>query len=297
MTIPEDIHSLALKVLEFKTMVYTDKKWYVYNPDNGIYIKCDKTDMIQQLNDLCDVLPEYDYYIDRITYKKQALKELQKLCTRTVEFDKHSHLLGMPNGVLDLSTREVRPGKPSEYITMVTSVPYSPDTPTENIEKVLKEVFPVDLERIRALSIFAKSLYPTEDSPVLNYSKTCSGKTTMQRLLADTLNDYSTLVAVPIKTLLNPKGYLKNKRHAYCEPGIKELTRHLPTLLKTKFPLSVHLTSYILPDTHEPMQCIRYRADFSEKMGRVHYYGHAYESIKTGLLKLLVERHFQDAGV
>ncbi len=247
MTIPEDIHSLALKVLEFKTLLYIDRKWFMYNPDSGVYIKRTGAQVIQEMNKLYDVLPEYHYYLTKIMYKKQVLEKLKKLCTRTVEFDKHAHLLGMPNGVIDLATMEVRPGRPLEYITMTTSVPYSPDTSTEDIERVLKEVFPVDSEREYALTVFAKSLFPTEDSPVLNYSNSFSGKTTMQRLLSDTLNDYSE--RVPIKTLLNPKGYLKNKRHAYCDLGTKEFSHHIFTF---KDKISSVCTSYRLRASRHP---------------------------------------------
>src|SRR5262249_38912430 len=53
-------------------------------------------------------------------------------------------LLGVPNGVVDLRTGELRRGRPDDRITLQTRAPYVPDAPCQRWEQFLRELFPSD---------------------------------------------------------------------------------------------------------------------------------------------------------
>jgi P4 family phage/plasmid primase-like protien len=56
--------------------------------------------------------------------------------------DPHPHLLGFPNGVLDLNTRIVRGYQPGDLVSLTLGCPYDPDAQAPRFRKFLREVFP-----------------------------------------------------------------------------------------------------------------------------------------------------------
>lgn len=56
-------------------------------------------------------------------------------------WDDEPWLLGCPNGVVDLATGELRDGKPSDRITLQTSVPFDPTAPCERWSAFMQEIF------------------------------------------------------------------------------------------------------------------------------------------------------------
>jgi len=59
----------------------------------------------------------------------------------TVDFDTDPWLLGVPNGVVDLRTGELRGGAPEDGITMQTRVPYNPDAKAPLWEETVRTIF------------------------------------------------------------------------------------------------------------------------------------------------------------
>ena len=62
-------------------------------------------------------------------------------------WDSTSGLLGAPNGVIDLRTGELRPGRPEDRITMQTGVEYDPTASCPRWERFLTEVLVAAVRR------------------------------------------------------------------------------------------------------------------------------------------------------
>jgi putative DNA primase/helicase len=64
------------------------------------------------------------------------------------DFDRDPFLLGVPNGVVDLRTGELRGASPEDRITMQTRVPYNPDAKAPLWERTVAEIFQKDPELV-----------------------------------------------------------------------------------------------------------------------------------------------------
>lgn len=61
--------------------------------------------------------------------------------SHTVDYDTDPWLLGVPNGVIDLRTGELRGGHPEDGITMQTATPYNPSAKAPLWEQTVEQVF------------------------------------------------------------------------------------------------------------------------------------------------------------
>ncbi|MDA1010792.1 MAG: phage/plasmid primase, P4 family, partial [Chloroflexi bacterium] len=66
-------------------------------------------------------------------------------------WDREPLLIGVENGVLDLATGQLRPGRPEDRISLAAPVPYRPDALCPRWEQFLQEVFLGDAELIAFL--------------------------------------------------------------------------------------------------------------------------------------------------
>jgi putative DNA primase/helicase len=57
-------------------------------------------------------------------------------------WDQHRHLLGAPNGVIDLRSGELRQAQPDERVTMCVGIDYAPDARSLLWERALADIFP-----------------------------------------------------------------------------------------------------------------------------------------------------------
>jgi putative DNA primase/helicase len=80
--------------------------------------------------------------------QKEVVAALQNLLAFSpVQFDSNPYLLGVSNGVIDLRTKEFRPYRPDDHISLGISTAYDPEAKCPGIEKFLEEVCPNEIDR------------------------------------------------------------------------------------------------------------------------------------------------------
>jgi putative DNA primase/helicase len=103
-------------------------------------------------------------------------------------------LLGVPNGVVDLRTGELRRGRPEDGITLQTSVPYDAFAPCVRWERFIREVFAGDDALIdfivRAIGYSITGI-TSEQVLFFGYGVGANGKGTLTNTLKHVLGDYA----------------------------------------------------------------------------------------------------------
>ncbi len=108
-------------------------------------------------------------------------------------WDNDPWLLGVPNGVVDLRTGELRPGQPHDRLTMQTGVPYDPDANGSRWTQFVQEIFPEDqllgdfLQRAIGYSLTGIT---TEQVLFLLYGTGANGKGSLTNTIKRVLGDY-----------------------------------------------------------------------------------------------------------
>ena len=109
------------------------------------------------------------------------------------DWDSDLWLLGVENGVLNLRTGRLRKGRPSDRITMSTSVPYVPNAASPVWERAVSQIFgEEDLPDYvhRALG-YSLTGITKEQCLFMNWGAGANGKSTVLRTVAQVLGDYS----------------------------------------------------------------------------------------------------------
>jgi len=130
------------------------------------------------------------------------------------KIDEARHLMSFSNGVLDLSEKEFRDGRPEDYITKCTRIPYYPlsyyqEHQPELIDAVhefMRQIFPIPavaryMWEHLASSLFGKNLQQTFN---IYYGSGSNGKSLLTELMNAALGDYFGLVPVTILTEKRP---------------------------------------------------------------------------------------------
>ncbi len=108
-------------------------------------------------------------------------------------WDRDPWLLGVNNGVVDLKTGELRPGRPEDRITMTTGVGFDPEAKCPRWEQFLVEVFG-DTDLIdwlwRSLG-YSTSGDTTEQCIFMGYGVGANGKGVFGGAIHSTLGDYA----------------------------------------------------------------------------------------------------------
>lgn len=98
------------------------------------------------------------------------------------ELDKHSHLIGVRNGVVDLTTGHLMPADPAHRITKVCGCDYSPGARAPLFEQTIRDVFNDDPEMVdyfwRSIG-YAAMGRPTEDILYIPFGNGANGKSTV----------------------------------------------------------------------------------------------------------------------
>jgi P4 family phage/plasmid primase-like protien len=239
----KDTLQIADRIREKVDLLYVQKEWYLFNTVSGIYERKEDFEidalMVSEMKD-----EEEGEWLNKIGYRSNLTRDLEKRCSSKVELDKNPDLLGFKNGVYDLSKDLFRIGKKEEYISMVCGVEYKPGTDTKLAESVIESIFPNAVER--QYSIYRLSLcldaHNREQAITFNYGYTASnGKSFLMERMCNVLGDYSdsftsNLLTSKMRSVGEANVSLinfKNKRFMYCsepESGSKLNTNFIKLL-------------------------------------------------------------------
>ena len=114
------------------------------------------------------------------------------------ELDKHSHLLGVGNGAIDLRTGDLLPPTKEHRITIVTDVLYNPDARAPLFEETVGDVFFDDVGMIQFFArLMGYSLLgqPDQDVIVLPFGGGCNGKSTVVGAIRETLGAHAKMAS------------------------------------------------------------------------------------------------------
>lgn len=124
------------------------------------------------------------------------------------EWDRHSHLLGVQNGIVDLTQGKLIPGNMDELIRKVASVDFTPDTDATRWEQFLLEITGGDVEVVaflqRLLGYCITGNTKDHILPVF-YGRGRNGKDTFIETIGYVLGDYAS--AGTSDLLIEQSGY------------------------------------------------------------------------------------------
>ena len=115
------------------------------------------------------------------------------LATISTNFDSDTRFLGAPNGVVDLSTGEVRTPRPEDHITKLLGAPWDLDAKSSRFDDVLAHALPDEEVRKFLQQLAGLTLGGVAEENVLPiiYGVTRSSKGTILDALASALGDYA----------------------------------------------------------------------------------------------------------
>lgn len=108
--------------------------------------------------------------------------------------DSRSHLLGVRNGVVDLSTGVFRQGRQDDYITMRCGCDYIPNATSPLFDQTLIEVFKGDREMADFFMVcigYALTGNPTQDMLFIPFGSGSNGKSTILGVIRRVFGDYA----------------------------------------------------------------------------------------------------------
>ncbi|MEX3961660.1 phage/plasmid primase, P4 family [Paraburkholderia sp. EG286B] len=110
------------------------------------------------------------------------------------ELDKHSHLLGCANGVIDLKTGRLLPPDKTHRITVVTPIEYDPGATAPLFEQTVREVFfdeAGQIEFFERLVGYSLTAVPREDLLVIPFGGGSNGKSTVLGAIRNALGAHA----------------------------------------------------------------------------------------------------------
>lgn len=129
--------------------------------------------------------------LDALLYLAQAERPIADTGDN---WDTDPMLAGAPNGVIDLRTGRLRPGRREDRITMSVAVPFDPDATCPRFERFIVEVFAGDRELVDFVqrAIGCSLTGDTSDQCLfLCYGKGGNGKGTLTQTLSFVFGDYA----------------------------------------------------------------------------------------------------------
>ena len=110
------------------------------------------------------------------------------------ELDKHSHFLGVRNGVVDLRTGALLPPDPELRITLTAACNYEPRAKAPVFERTISDVFYDDPEMVEfVMRTFGYALCgsPTEDIMFIAFGNGANGKSTIFNAVRKAFGGYA----------------------------------------------------------------------------------------------------------
>ncbi len=127
-------------------------------------------------------------------------------------WDADPWLMGVVNGVVDLRTGRLRPGRRDDHITMSTAVPFDPDQPCPRWERFVAEIFAADaaqIDYVQQAAGYSLTGDTSEQCLFLQDGTGANGKGTFSNTLAETLGAYA--YTMPFSTIeLNQRSAIPN---------------------------------------------------------------------------------------
>jgi putative DNA primase/helicase len=121
-------------------------------------------------------------------------KALKPIADAGEQWDRDPYLFGVPNGVVDLKTEALRPGRPADGITLQTTVAYDATATCPRWERFVSEIFAGNDELMtfiqRAIG-YSLTGITTEQVLFLLYGTGSNGKGTLTNTLKRVLGDYA----------------------------------------------------------------------------------------------------------
>jgi putative DNA primase/helicase len=169
----------------------------------------------------------------RLTNLQAIAKDLAPITDAGDRWDTISHLLGTPDGVVDLRTGDLRRAQPDECVTMRTSVAYDPDAQSELWQRTLATIFPDATERAFlqvALGYSATGEMNLDKWFLPNGEKGRNGKGTLLGATGSALGDYAMEIDAStfdkrVTTAYN-LAQLPGKRFVHCSEAGNTTTLH-----------------------------------------------------------------------
>lgn len=210
----KDTSQVAKKILNYKNLIYTEKKWYLYNEDSGIYETKDDLDILELIEEVAEYMKndnieaDWHSWIGKVSYKENLVRELKAKSskifkTKNIKLDSDNFLLGFDNGVLDLNTEIFRKGLVNEYTTMKCGINYDEKTDSSLAFNFLSEIFPIQEELDYAINKFSLSLegFNREQMITFAYGVTASnGKSYLMDRMRHIMGDYGGTFPVTLLT-------------------------------------------------------------------------------------------------
>lgn len=131
---------------------------------------------------------------------------MRPIATTADAWDPDPWVLGCENGVVDLRTGRLRPGRPEEMISRSTGIAYDPAALCPRWERFLAEVFAGDEELVDWYGLLlGMSLVGTaqEEILALHHGLGNNGKSVAVRAQRHAIGEYA--VVIPVETLVNAK--------------------------------------------------------------------------------------------
>lgn len=110
------------------------------------------------------------------------------------ELDRSSHLLGVQNGVVDLTTGQLLPPDPDHHITLVAGCDYNPTAKCPLFERTVQEVFSGDEDMASYFKLtlgYALTGNPKEDVMFIPFGNGANGKSTVLGVVRRTFGSYA----------------------------------------------------------------------------------------------------------
>ena len=117
-----------------------------------------------------------------------------RVCVPSSELDKHRHLLGVKNGVVDLRTGVLMPASPDLRITLSAGCEYNPGAKCPLFEQTLRDVFFDDLEMVEYVARtfgYALQGQPREDMMFIAFGNGANGKSTIFNAVRKVFGGYA----------------------------------------------------------------------------------------------------------
>jgi putative DNA primase/helicase len=140
-----------------------------------------------------------------ITAGLAIASSMEPIATTADAWDPDPWRLGCENGVIELRTGRLRPGRPGDMISRSTGIAYEPDAPCPRWMRFLREVFAGDEELVAwyGLLVGTSLVGIVQELLAIHHGLGNNGKSVAVRALRHAIGDYA--VVIPVETLVNAK--------------------------------------------------------------------------------------------